>query len=372
MKVAVLRERREAERRVAVTPETTKKLTELGLQVAVESGAGVESHHTDADYEIAGAIIGSNTSTVLANADIVLAVQRPQESEIKNMSSGSLLIGLFDPLINQEDIRAYAQAGIITFSLEFIPRITRAQSMDVLSSQSSLAGYCAVIDAASLFDRAFPLMMTAAGTIPPAKVFVLGAGVAGLQAIATARRLGAIVMATDVRAIASEQVESLGATFIAPPNMENMETAGGYAKEIDQEMKRQQSEIIADTLKKTDLAICTALVPGRRAPVLIDDGMIKDMRHGSIIVDLAVEQGGNCTLSQAGKVIEAHGVRIIGYQNVPSRIAMDASSQYARNLLHFLSIIVKDGSVSIDWEDEIIKSTLITHNGKVVHNGPTN
>lgn len=367
MKLAVLRERREAERRVAATPESVKKLVGLGLDVAVEAGAGAGAHHPDAAYEQAGATVAADAGAVLAGADIVLAVQRPEAAELAQIADGAVLIGLLDPMMNADDVAAFAGAGITAFSLEFVTRISRAQSMDVLSSQSSLAGYRAVIDAAAEFGRAFPLMMTAAGTIAPAKVFVMGAGVAGLQAIATARRLGAVVSATDVRAAAAEQVESLGATFVAPPTMEDAETAGGYAKELDDELKRRQAEITRETLTRMDVAICTALIPGRPAPVLIDEDMVRGMKAGSVIVDLAVEQGGNCTLSKPGETVEAHGVRILGNRNVPSRIAVDASSQYARNLVNFLTPLVKDGALAIDWEDEIVQGTLITRGGKVVH-----
>lgn len=367
MRVSILREQLESERRVAVTPETVKKLLGMGLEVAIESGAGLSSYHSDNDYAVAGATIYNSVPDVLKNSKLILTVQRPNTKVVDFIPSGTILIGLLDPIANEDDIAIYANKNITSFSLEFIPRISRAQSMDVLSSQSSLAGYRAVIDAVSEFDRALPLMMTAAGTIPPAKVFVLGAGVAGLQAIATAKRLGAVVFATDVRPAVAEQVESLGATFVSPPQMTDSETKGGYAKALDEEMKKLQAEIISDTLSKIDIAICTALIPGRKAPTLIDESMINNMKKGSVIIDLAVEQGGNCTLSKPGQIINANGIKIIGHKNMPSRIAIDSSALYARNLIHFLSPLIIDGELAIDWEDEIIQSSLLTHEGKIVN-----
>jgi len=367
VKVAVLRERREAEHRVAVTPNSVKKLLGLGLEVAIEAGAGMSVHLTDATYEQVGARVMADADAALEGAELVLVVQQPKAAELARIASGAVLIGLLDPMANKADMAETAKVGITAFSLEFLPRISRAQSMDALSSQSSLAGYRAVIDGAAKFGRAFPLMMTAAGTIAPAKVFVMGAGVAGLQAIATAKRLGAVVSATDVRAAASEQVESLGASFIAPPVMEDAETVGGYAKELGNEMRRRQAKITSETLTRMDVVICTALIPGRPAPVLIDEDMVRTMKAGSVIVDLAVEQGGNCTLSKPGEVVEAHGVHVLGHRNVPSRIAVDASSQYAQNLLNFLTPLLKDGTFAIDWEDEIVQGALITRGGKVVH-----
>jgi NAD(P) transhydrogenase subunit alpha len=367
MKVAVLRERRKCERRVAATPESVRKLAALGLDVAVEAGAGDGAHFADAAYREAGATIAPDARTALHGAGIVLVVQRPEPGEVGHIDKHAMLVGLLDPLAHPHDAKAYAAGGITAFALELVPRISRAQSMDVLSSQSSLAGYRAVIDAAAEFGRAFPLMMTAAGTIAPARVFVLGAGVAGLQAIATAKRLGAVVSATDVRAAAAEQVQSLGAAFVAPPSAPDAEAAGGYASELDDEMKRLQAEIITETLKKQDIAICTALIPGKQAPILIENYMLEGMKPGSVIVDLAAEQGGNCTLSRPGEIVEAHGVRILGHRNVPSRVAVDASAQYARNIVAFLAPLVKDGALSIDWNDEIVNATLITRGGTVVH-----
>ena len=364
MKLAVLRERAEAERRVAATPDSVKKLTALGMAVTVEAGAGRGASLADEAYAAAGATIAPDAAAALDDAVIVLAVQRPEADDLALISPGAVLVGLLDPTRKPDEL---ASSGVTAFALEFLPRISRAQSMDALSSQSSLAGYRAVIDAAAEFGRAFPLMMTAAGTIAPARVFVMGAGVAGLQAIATAKRLGAVVSATDVRAAAAEQVESLGATFVAPPEMEDAETAGGYARALGDELQRRQAEITAETLRRTNVAICTALIPGRTAPVLIDEDMVRGMPPGSVIVDLAVEQGGNCTLSKAGEVVEAHGVRIVGHRNVPSRISVDASAQYARNLVNFLTPMVNDGALAIEWEDEVVAGALIVRDGKIVH-----
>jgi NAD(P) transhydrogenase subunit alpha len=277
---------------------------------------------------------------------------------------------MLDPYRNRDQIKAYAEQGLSAFAMELVPRITRAQSMDVLSSQANLAGYKAVLDASAEFGRAFPMMMTAAGTIAPAKVFVMGAGVAGLQAIATARRLGAVVSATDVRPAAKEQVESLGASFVMVESEETKqaETAGGYAKEMSEDYKRKQAALVAEHIKKQDVVICTALIPGRPAPRLVSADMVKSMKPGSVIVDLAVETGGNCELSELDKVVEKHGIRIVGWGNVPARIAVDASALYARNLLNFLGLIVgKDGALKIDPEDEIIKGSLLTRDGRIVH-----
>lgn len=372
LKVAIPKERRAHEHRVAATPETVKKLTGLGLAVAVESGAGAAASYADDAYKAAGATI-SDAATTLAGANIVLKVQRPLEKaegtdEMGAIPRGAILIGLLDPLMNQAQVTAYAQAGITAFSMELVPRITRAQTMDALSSQSNLAGYKAVLDATEYFGKAMPLMMTAAGTIAPARVFVLGAGVAGLQAIATAKRLGAVVSATDVRRAAAEQVESLGATFIAPPELGDAETKGGYAKELDKDAQARQAAVVAEHLKKQDIAIATALIPGRKAPVLITAEMIAGMKPGSVIVDLAVEQGGNVALSKPGEVVVVNGVKIVGHRNVPSRIAVDASALYARNLVAFLQpLLAKDGALAVNWDDEIVKGALLTRDGAVVN-----
>jgi NAD(P) transhydrogenase subunit alpha len=376
MRIAVPKERRAYEKRIAATPDTVKKYIALGYDVAVESGAGTEASYPDDHYAAAGARVIPDPATTIRDADIVLKVQRPMsEGEGRNemglLKPGAVLIGMLNPYAARNDIEAYARGGITAMTMEFMPRITRAQSMDVLSSQSNLAGYKAVLDAAEQFGRAFPMMMTAAGTIPPARVLVMGAGVAGLQAIATARRLGAIVSATDVRPVAKEQVQSLGATFVMVENEETRqaETSGGYAKEMSDDYKRQQAALIAETIRKQDIVICTALVPGRAAPRLVTEEMIRSMKPGSVIVDLAIEQGGNCALGEAGKVVEAFGVKIVGHRNVPSRIAVDASALYARNLLNFMTMISAKtgGRLVIDWEDEIIRAVLLTHDGTVVH-----
>ncbi len=377
MKIAIPRERRAHERRVAATPDTVKKYSSLGFSVAIESGAGVASRFSDDEYAAAGADIVTDLTTLLADADVVLKVQRPllagegEVDELGLMKKGALLISVLSPYGAPESVKAYADAGITAFAMEFVPRITRAQSMDVLSSQSNLAGYRAVLDAAHEYDRAMPMMMTAAGTVAPARVFVMGAGVAGLQAIATAKRLGAIVSATDVRPVAKEQVESLGGKFIMVESEEvkDAETAGGYAKEMSEDYKRKQAELVAETLKKQDIAICTALIPGRKAPTLINDEMVYSMRPGSVIVDLAVEQGGNCTLSKPGEIVEVNGVRIIGHLNVPSRLSADASSLYSKNLLNFLTpmVDVENKQLKIDWEDQILADSNLTRDGQIVH-----
>ncbi len=377
MKVAIVKERRADERRVAASPDTVKAMVGMGLQPVVETGAGTGAYFPDESYIAAGAAIAADPAAALSDADIVLKVQRPLlcgsdgSDELGPIKRGAALIGLLQPLQSAVDIEAYAGAGIAAFAMELIPRITRAQTMDVLSSQANLAGYKAALDAAAEFGRAFPMMMTAAGTIKAARVLVMGAGVAGLQAIATARRLGAIVSATDVRAAAKEQVESLGATFITVDEaaMRAAETAGGYAREMDEEFQRRQREKVTEALRRTDIVICTALVPGRRAPVLLSEAMVAGMAPGSIIVDLAVEAGGNVEGSRAGEIATtANGVRILGHTNVPSRIAVDASQLYARNLLAFLALLVdKEGHLRIDTADEIVKATLLTFDGAVVN-----
>ncbi len=377
MKISIPRERRAHERRVAATPETVKKFVALGIDVAVEAGAGEASRITDAAYEAAGANIVGDLAQLLADADIVLKVQRPLlagedgPDELALMKRGALLVAILSPYADSNAIQQYAAAGVTAMALEFVPRITRAQSMDVLSSQSNLAGYRAVLEAVNVYDRAMPMMMTAAGTIAPARVMVLGAGVAGLQAIATAKRLGAIVSATDVRAASKEQVESLGGKFVMVESDEvaNAETAGGYAKEMSDDYKRRQAELVAETLKKQDIAICTALIPGRKAPTLINDEMVHSMRPGSVIVDLAAEQGGNCTLTKPGEVVEVNGVTIIGLFNIPSRLSADASALYAKNLLNFLTPLVnaEEKALNINWQDEIVAAVTLTRDGQVVH-----
>ena len=376
MKIGVIKERRAHEARVAVSPETVKKLVALGPELAVEAGAGEGASFTDEALAAAGATIVPDAATALAGADIVLKVQRPMTradggvEELALIKPGALLIGILAPHASRELIAAYAAQGIDAFAMELLPRITRAQTMDVLSSQANLAGYKAVLDAAAEFGRGFPLMMTAAGTIPPARVLVMGAGVAGLQAIATARRLGAMVSATDVRPAAKEQVASLGATFVAVEDEEfkQAETSAGYAKEMSDAYKQKQAALVAETLKKQDIVITTALIPGRPAPRLIDEAMVRSMKPGSVIVDLAVEQGGNCALSRPGEVVAAGGVKIVGHLNVPSRLAEVASALYAKNLLNFLTpLFDKSKVLAIDWNDEIVKGTALTHSGAIVH-----
>ena len=376
MKIAIPKERRAHEARVAASPDTVKAMVGLGAEVSVEKGAGLGAAFTDAAYKAAGAAIAKDEKTAISGADVILKVQRPMiegeaADEIALIKKGAIVAALFDPLRDEAGVKAVAEAGITAFSMEMIPRITRAQSMDVLSSQSNLAGYKAVLDAAAEFGRAFPMMMTAAGTIAPARILVMGAGVAGLQAIATARRLGGIVSATDVRPAAKEQVESLGASFVAVEDEEfkEAETAGGYAKEMSDEYKKKQAALIAETIKKQDIVITTALIPGRPAPKLVDEAMVKSMKTGSVVVDLAVETGGNCALSQPGKVVVKHGVKIVGHLNVPSRLAVDASALYAKNVLNFLKLMIdQEGkAIRIDWDDEIIKGTCIAHEGRVVH-----
>jgi NAD(P) transhydrogenase subunit alpha len=370
MIIAIPKERRAGEARVAASPETTKKLKGLGLDVVVEQGAGARAHYSDTDYQAAGATIAPE-GTALKNADIVLKVRGPETSEIAQMKRGALLIALLAPATERDTIAKLADAGIDAFAMEYLPRISRAQAMDVLSSQANLAGYKAVIDAAAAFSRAMPMMMTAAGTIAPARVLVMGVGVAGLQAIATARRLGAIVSATDVRPATKEQVESLGGTFVAviDDEFKSAQTAAGYAKEMSKEYQAKQSALIAETIKKQDIVITTALIPGRKAPVLVTEGMVKTMKPGSVIVDLAAEQGGNCPLTQANQVINVHGVTIMGHTNLPGALAVDASNLYARNLLNFVSLFVdkKTGEAKLNWDDEIIKGSGVTRDGKIVH-----
>ena len=376
MKVAVVKERRAFEHRVAASPDTVKRMIGMGLQVVVESGAGEGAWYRDAAFAEAGASIAADEATALVDADIVLKVQRPLVGseggidELALFKRGAVLIGLLQPAQNPADAEAYAGAGIAAFAMELVPRITRAQTMDVLSSQANLAGYKAVIDAAAEFGRAFPMMMTAAGTIKAARILVMGAGVAGLQAIATGRRLGAIVSATDVRAAAKEQVESLGATFVTVDEAasRSAETAGGYAREMGEDYQRRQRERITEALKRTDIVICTALIPGRKAPVLLTSAMVAELAAGSVIVDLAVEAGGNVEGSRPEEtVLTPNGVKIIGPVNMPSRIAADASQLYARNLLSFLALLVKDKELKIDTADEIIKATLLTESGAVVN-----
>ncbi|MCK6441253.1 Re/Si-specific NAD(P)(+) transhydrogenase subunit alpha [Elstera cyanobacteriorum] len=375
MKIAVLKERRPFERRVAATPETVKKFIGLGASVTVETGAGDGAFFLDDAYAAAGATVATDAATALAGADLVLKVRRPlapgegEVDELALLKPGQTVLGLLDPYGGQAE--ALAATGVSAVAMEFVPRITRAQVMDVLSSQANLAGYKAVIEAASVYAHGFPMMMTAAGTVPPAKVLVMGAGVAGLQAIATARRLGGVVSATDVRPATKEQVESLGATFVAviDEEFQQAQTAGGYAKEMSAAYKEKQAALIAETIKKQDIVICTALIPGRKAPTLVTAEMVASMKPGSVIVDLAVEQGGNCDLSEYAQTVVKHSVSIIGHANMPSLIATDASALYARNLLAYVTPLIdkETKALVLNEEDEIVKASLIAKGGALVH-----
>ena len=368
MRIAVARESDSTEDRVAATPETIKKLKGLGADLTVEPGAGVKSGIPDAEFTAAGAAVAADA---VRDADVVLKVRRPTTSELAGYKKGALVIAIMDPYGNNDAVKAMADAGVTAFAMELMPRITRAQSMDVLSSQANLAGYRAVIDGAAEYGRALPMMMTAAGTVPAAKVFIMGVGVAGLQAIATARRLGAIVTATDVRPATKEQVESLGAKFLAVEDEEfkNAQTAAGYAKEMSKEYQAKQAALVAEHIKKQDIVITTALIPGRPAPRLISKEMVASMRPGSVIIDLAVERGGNVEGAKPGEVVQANGVKIVGHLNVPGRIAASASSLYAKNLYAFLEILVdkKEKALAVKWDDEIVKATALTRDGAVVH-----
>jgi H+-translocating NAD(P) transhydrogenase subunit alpha len=368
MKIAIPLEVEAGEPRVAATPDTVKKLIGLGADVAIEPNAGVKSGVLDSDYTAAGATIAADA---VSNADIVLKVRRPTETELGRYKKGALVIAIMDPYGNDAALNAMAKAGVTAFAMELMPRITRAQVMDVLSSQANLAGYRAVIDASSEYGRALPMMMTAAGTVPAAKIFVMGVGVAGLQAIATARRLGGIVTATDVRPAVKEQVQSLGAKFVAVEDDEfkQAETAGGYAKEMSKEYQAKQAALVAEHIQKQDIVITTALIPGRPAPRLISAAMVKSMRPGSVIIDLAVERGGNVEGAKAGQVVEVNGVKIVGHLNVPGRLAASASGLYARNLLSFMEILVDKNTkaLAVNWDDDIVKATALTRDGAVVH-----
>ncbi len=371
MKIAVPLESDPVETRVAMTPETVKRFVGLGADVIVQSRAGETSRLADASYAEAGATMAESLEDTLGDADIVLKVRRPTRAELKAMKKGAIVVAAMDPFGNEKDVKAMAKAGVTAIAMEFMPRITRAQVMDVLSSQANLAGYQAVIDAAALYDRAFPMMMTAAGTVPGAKCFVMGAGVAGLQAIATARRLGAIVSATDVRPAAKEQVESLGGKFVAVEDEEfkQAETAAGYAKEMSDEYKKKQADLVAGHIAKQDIVITTALIPGRPAPQLISKEMLASMRPGAVVVDLAVERGGNVEGSVAGKVATVEGVTVAGYHNVPGRIPATASLLYSKNLYAFVETLIDkdEKKLSVDWEDELVTATVLTRDGSIVH-----
>ena len=368
--IAVTKERRDGETRVAATPDTVKKLIAAGFAVVVEAGAGAGSSYLDGDYEAAGAQIAPDLAAALSKADILFKVRGPAAEEIAGLKTEALVVGMLNPHQDKATLNALAAKGVSAFSMEFVPRITRAQVMDVLSSQANLAGYRAVLEAANAYGKVMPMMMTAAGTVAAAKVFVMGAGVAGLQAIATARRLGAVVTATDVRPAAKEQVESLGAKFVAVEDEEfkAAETAGGYAKQMSAEYQAKQAALTASHIGKQDMVITTALIPGRPAPRLVSAAQVASMRPGSVLVDLAVEQGGNVEGSVPGQVVETGGVKIVGYANLPGRIAADASALYARNLFAFAGLFLdKEGAFAPDYEDEILKAALVTRGGAVVH-----
>ncbi|EAQ34970.1 alanine dehydrogenase/PNT [Nitrobacter sp. Nb-311A] len=368
MKIAIAKEIDESEPRVAASPDTVKKFKALGADVAIEPGAGTKSGVPDSDFIAAGAEVSTEA---VKDADVIIKVRRPEASELARYKRGALVIAIMDPYGNEAALKKIADAGVSAFAMELMPRITRAQVMDVLSSQANLAGYRAVIEAAEAFGRAFPMMMTAAGTVPAAKVFVMGVGVAGLQAIATARRLGAAVTATDVRPATKEQVESLGAKFLAVEDEEfkNAQTAGGYAKEMSKEYQAKQAALTADHIKKQDIIITTALIPGRPAPRLVTAEMVRSMKPGSVLVDLAVERGGNVEGVQAGKVVDLNGVKVIGFTNVAGRVAASASSLYARNLFSFIETLVDKTTkaLAVNWDDELVKATALTRNGAIIH-----
>ena len=367
MQISILKENDVNEQRVASTPDSIKLLERFKAEILIEAGAGTLSGYDDELYKLANARIVNRAECL--NADICLCVKIPSQQDIRNMKPNSVLIGLLNPYENKSHFEVLKEKKITSCCMELIPRISRAQSMDVLSSQANLAGYKAVIDAAEKFKKAFPMMMTAAGRVNPAKVMILGVGVAGLQAIATAKRLGAVVSATDVRSATKEQVESLGAKFIMVEDEESKqsETSGGYAKEMSKEYKEKQALLIAETISKQDIIICTALIPGKKAPILVTEKMVESMANGSIIVDLAVESGGNCPLSKIGEIVNHKGVQILGYTNVPGRVAKDASSLYAKNIINFLNILINqdEKKIKIDWNDEIINSVILSHEGDI-------
>jgi NAD(P) transhydrogenase subunit alpha len=368
MKIAVAREIDPAEPRVAASPDTVKKFKALGFEVAVEPGAGITAGLPDSEFTAVGAVVAADA---VKDADIVIKVKRPEVSELSGYKRGALVFAIMDPYGNDAALKTMADAGVVAFAMELMPRISRAQVMDVLSSQANLAGYRAVIEAAEAFGRAFPMMMTAAGTVPAAKVFIMGVGVAGLQAIATARRLGAVVTATDVRPATKEQVESLGAKFLAVEDEEfkNAQTAGGYAKEMSKEYQAKQAALTTEHIKKQDIVITTALIPGRPAPRLVTAEMVKSMKPGSVLVDLAIERGGNVEGARVGEIAEVDGVKIVGIPNLAGRVAASASGLYARNLFSFIETLVDKSAkaLAVDWDDELVKATALTRDGAVVH-----
>ena len=376
MKIVILKERRPHETRVAATPETVKKLKALGAEVIVEAGAGVAASYLDQAYADAGATLAPDAASAAQAGEILFKIQRPMSAaegldEMALLRQGQVLMAPLGALTNKELVQALAGRGVTAFALELIPRITRAQSMDILSSQANLAGYKAVLLAANTFGRIFPQMMTPGGTLSPARAFIMGVGVAGLQAIATARRLGAVVTATDVRPATKEQVQSLGGKFVAVEDEEfkAAETAGGYAKQMSPEYQARQAALVAEHIKMQDIVITTALIPGRKAPVLVSEDMVRTMKPGSVIVDMAVEQGGNCPLSEFGRTVEKHGVKIVGPANLPAELPTDSSALFARNLLNFITPMVdkETKALKIDPNDDVVKGTLVTQNGQIVH-----
>ena len=367
MKIAVPLDRSPDEPRAAIGPDAVKAYVKKGHAVSVETGLGKGAFIPDEAFREAGADIAKDAASAVADADVVLSVRRPSDAVVKALKPGAVIVGLMDPHGDPAGLKALAEAKTSVFAMELMPRISRAQSMDVLSSQANLAGYKAVIDAAHHFTRAFPMMMTAAGTVAPAKVFVMGAGVAGLQALATARRLGAVTSATDVRAEVAEQVQSLGAKFVFIEGLGDAATAGGYAKELSEEDRKRQAALVAEHIKTQDIVITTALIPGRPAPVLISKDMVEQMKPGSVIVDLAAERGGNCALTKPGSTVTHKGVKILGPLNLAGAVAGNATQLYARNLQNFVDLISKDGKLSIDWNDEIVSGTGLIRDGEIVH-----
>ena len=371
MQISVLTEHDKLETRVALSPDTVKKLVSNGLNVIIQSGCGQQSNYSDQQYENAGATVTRTISDKVLSSDILVTVKRPDDKVLAKLSKSAIVIGQMDPYVNPAEMEEYTKYGHQLFSMELMPRITRAQSMDVLSSQSNLAGYKAVIDSTAEYKKAIPMMMTAAGTIAPAKIFIMGVGVAGLQAIATARRLGGIVTATDVRPATKEQVESLGSKFIAVEDEEfkAAETAAGYAKEMSKEYQEKQTQLVSDHIKNQDIVITTALIPGRKAPILISKKMVETMKEGSVIADLATERGGNVEIAQPGKNVMHNGVTILGTENFARLLPTDASNLYAQNVMKFLDEIIDNEKqqLSINYDDEIIKGILISRGGKLVH-----
>lgn len=366
MIAAVCKETEQHEKRVALTPEGVSALVKLGLEVHIESGAGTSSSYTDSSYIESGAVISKSRDSLLTGSDMLLAVQAPAEPVIQKLKPGAILASFIWPLQNGPYVELLKQKNISALAMDTIPRISRAQSMDALSSMSNIAGYKAALLGANQLDKYLPMMMTAAGTIPPAKVLVLGAGVAGLQAIATAKRLGAVVEAFDIRPVVKEQVESLGAKFVEVPLEEESETKGGYAKELSEKNKEKQRQVIHEHVKKSDIVITTALIPGRPAPLLVTKAMVEDMSPGSVVVDIAAEQGGNCEVTKPGETIDFNGVKIMGPLNIPSSLAFHASKLYSKNLMSLLGLLIKDGKPDFNFEDEIIANATVTHQGELI------